>query len=195
MYLSNLIQLIGNLLNGKKMSKIKLAIAVCVVQMVMHSLVYAECGKAFKEQSEAKGWVNDKRFRIENKTFVSIEKVDEMGKGDKSTCNLRRVIKFGNYSSKANSGLMSATYTMQGTCAPKPDVYANAVVDVEFFSGNPVIQGVKNFHIYLGQLTWKRLFTHGFDGDDEYRNEWDDGRICFLPGGRIDFDGIVFSPE
>lgn len=162
-----------------KVSRITLAVTIFIVQMVAFSLVYAECGSGDRaDRSVVLSWIDSKIIQMQNKTFVS-ETHDDKG------CKIRRIMTFGNYSRSNHT--MNADYRMQA-CNGRNNA---AILEIK-----PRIIKDTGSEVYEANIPWFRLFTQGMDLEGvALKDETDDGRVCFLPGGRISILGDVYHPQ
>lgn len=169
--------------------KIKFTSVALFLILLIKTASAQECSSGDISKEARNSWLSSKIERLSGKTFVNqvSEKVN-LERGATTFCNVARTIVLEKYSNASDE--MSGSYSVKTSCSPYVNIHGEAIFEIK----------IKRIHYtdidaYQGNFQWERLFTRGFNGVDDLKDEYESGKLCFLPGGRISVNDYVYRPQ
>lgn len=155
---------------------VKLNLVTFLALLTLSSSSFAECSSNSTADSDpAARWLADRTLELEGRTFK------HSSYQRKFKCTATRELKV----SASRGNKLLAHYKM--LCGGQ--AWADAEVEIK-----PKLTHWTDKNNYSGQLNYETVYTSGFSGVADLKNETKAGTICFLPAGRIEYDGDVYEP-
>lgn len=142
----------------------------------VHTATASDCGPSNRASRQAAtGWTESRIRQLEGKSFKG------SSYASRQKCTANRELRFSTF----NGGTLAAHYKM--VCGGA--AWADAEVEVK-----PSLTHYTDENTFSSTLDYDMVFTSGWSGVGDLKNKTNGGQLCFLPAGRIEFEGQVYEP-